>query len=316
MHQFRKLNTSSTRVESGFDLSPQMWLYYRNARICYAYIDDVSNDSHPAPDTLDQLFHEELRGSRWFTRAWTLQELIAPSNLTFYNVSWTQIGSRDRDLLQLIYEVTKIPKDILSAEYKLEARLKQCSIAKRMSWAAERRSRRPEDRAYSLMGIFAINMPMLYGEGTKAFVRLQEEIIKTSTDHSILVHANLGRGALFASGPSEFLHASNIDACDPNEPTESYSMTNRGLIITLPIITNIPPRPGTKVRPKIVAALNCREKGDARMILLIQSTLPPAGSRLPLEYSIVGNLGTTAVRTREEDKRTIVIIRECLPKFD
>lgn len=291
-----------------------MWSYYSHAYVCYAYLSDVSGGHELTPDAREELLIEEFRKSRWFTRAWTLQELIAPVCLHFYNASWHRIGSRGNNLLQLIHEITGIPKHILAPWDDLRARLMRLSVAERMSWAAPRICRRQEDRAYSLLGIFDINMPLLYGEGRKAFLRLQEEIIKTSTDHSILVHSDtFFHGSLFARNPLAFRISGNIRAREPDEPTESYSMTNRGLLITLPVIKEIPPNPISGNRRRIVVALNCRDGANAVTILLEQSKLALFGSRLPLEYIMVGVRGTTTVRTREEDKRTIVIIREILP---
>jgi hypothetical protein len=99
----------------------------------------------------------------------------------FYNREWRRIASREY-LAGIINAVTQIPTEVLR-NYSL---LTNASLAKRMSWAADRKTSRVEHLAYCLMGIFDINMPLLYGEGEKAFVRLQQEIIKVSSDESIL----------------------------------------------------------------------------------------------------------------------------------
>lgn len=153
-----------------------MFRWYENAEVCYAYLSDVSSDVE-----LENMSGEFVK-SRWFTRGWTLQELVAPSNVVFYSKDWTSLGTKTK-LSNLLSRITDINQEILEGGGVLE----QVSVARRMSWAAARQTRRIEDIAYSLLGIFDVNMPLLYGEGTKAFFRLQEEILKGSNDQSIFV---------------------------------------------------------------------------------------------------------------------------------
>lgn len=121
-----------------------------------------------------------LARSRWFTRGWTLQELIAPANLIFFSMDWRPLGTKSQ-LHNILSSITGIEKKFLNSD-----NLELASIAKKMSWAASRRTSRIEDIAYSLLGIFDVNMPLIYGEGKKAFKRLQEELLKTRTDdHSL-----------------------------------------------------------------------------------------------------------------------------------
>jgi hypothetical protein len=160
--------TSSTELSEAIN---SMYRWYQNAKVCYVYLRDVPND----------FTNLQISSSRWFRRAWTLQELLAPRNLIFYSNEWVNIGTRT-NLKSVISEVTGIEE-----EYLIHRQLQRASIAKRMSWAANREATRSEDIAYSLFGIFDIQMPLLYGEGQqKAFLRLQEEIMKTSNDHTIL----------------------------------------------------------------------------------------------------------------------------------
>ena len=121
-----------------------------------------------------------FRKSRWYTRGWTLQELIAPGFVTFLSDDWTVIGTK-HNLFDLIEEITGIPSEVLLSVEPLD----EFSVAQRLSWAAHRETTRVEDRAYSLLGIFNINMPTLYGEGELAFRRLQEEIVRRVPDQSI-----------------------------------------------------------------------------------------------------------------------------------
>jgi hypothetical protein len=185
-----------------------VWKWYQRSSYCVVFLDD----SAPA-DTVregwggfycDPSFLENnLHRSRWITRGWTLQELIAPRNVGFYDSTWRYVCDK-RDKLGLIEEITTIPQYVLST-----GDVSQSSIAQRMSWAANRQTTRMEDMAYSLMGIFGVHMPMLYGEGENAFQRLQEEIIKSDPDDSILAWSaeiqdnSVFRGAL-ARSPQEF----------------------------------------------------------------------------------------------------------------
>ena len=130
-----------------------------------------------------------FRRSEWFTRGWTLQELIAPPKLIFFSREWHILCSRDA-LVQVLRETTGVDEDILLQIDSLHS----VSVARRMSWAAGRQTTRIEDTAYSLMGIFGIHMPTIYGEGRNAFLRLQEEILRRSSDQSIFAwgHVLLG----------------------------------------------------------------------------------------------------------------------------
>lgn len=124
-----------------------------------------------------------------------MQELIAPSSLQFFDTSWARIGSR-KDFSNTISMVTKIPVDVLTHQ----KRPSQYCIADRMSWAATRKTSRIEDRAYSLLGLFNVSMPTLYGEGCRAFRRLQEEILKTSDDMTFLLSTENLDGTVSALG--------------------------------------------------------------------------------------------------------------------
>ncbi|KAK9423326.1 putative Heterokaryon incompatibility domain-containing protein [Seiridium unicorne] len=153
-----------------------MYEWYKNATICYAYMADV-----PPLNEADHDPFRKFQNSRWFRRGWTLQELIAPSTLLFFSAQWTRIGTRSGRIAEIVSSVTGIELDILTGESTLAS----ASVAKKMSWLSKRTTTRIEDIAYCMLGIFDVNMPLLYGEGMKAFVRLQEEIIKVSNDHTI-----------------------------------------------------------------------------------------------------------------------------------
>ncbi len=134
-------------------------------------------------------FDGEFPASRWFRRGWTLQELIAPRREVFFDLTWQPLGSK-KDHAVLINKITRIDVEVLKDDrpHKEDraAPLGAFCVAKRMAWASTRETTREEDVAYSLLGIFGVNMPLLYGEGPKAFLRLQHEIIKNLDDDSIL----------------------------------------------------------------------------------------------------------------------------------
>ncbi|TBU25083.1 heterokaryon incompatibility protein-domain-containing protein, partial [Dichomitus squalens] len=161
--------------ESSSELSEainSMYAWYGDAGVCYAYLADVPPGATPQ----SRFFRE----SRWFMRGWTLQELIAPDDLIFLNADWEIIGWKD-DLFDVLEKTTGIDRRALLHETELE----KFSVAQRFSWASMRETERVEDRAYSLMGIFDINMPILYGEGERALRRLQEEILRRTPDQSL-----------------------------------------------------------------------------------------------------------------------------------
>ncbi|KAI0657609.1 hypothetical protein C8Q70DRAFT_275407 [Cubamyces menziesii] len=151
-----------------------MYEWYRLATVCYVYLADVSDSDDP------ERVYKAFCESRWHTRGWTLQELLAPRRVVFLTRRWEVIGTK-LGLAGILKQITGIDASILTGR----ANLSTASVAQRMSWAAQRETTRVEDRAYSLMGIFGVFMSPVYGEGRNAFLRLQEEIIKTIPDQSI-----------------------------------------------------------------------------------------------------------------------------------
>ena len=151
-----------------------MFRWYQNAAKCYVYLSHVSTRKRKASDRLSEYTWESaFRSSRWFTRGWTLQELLAPSSVEFFSQEGDRLGDK-RTFERQIYEITGIPITALQG-----TPLSQFDVDDRLLWAENRQTTREEDKAYSLFGIFDIQMPLLYGEGRdKAFKRLQEEIDK------------------------------------------------------------------------------------------------------------------------------------------
>jgi hypothetical protein len=237
-----------------------MFMFYKKAEVCYAFLDDIdmfepmrmgSTDlAHGDPEafwtqSIDLLSERDLAKARWFTRGWTLQELIAPKNVVFYIKGWNYVGNKI-SMKEKLSKITGIDEQTL-----LTQNLEAVSVAKRMSWAAKRVTTRVEDMAYCLLGIFDVNMPLLYGEGEKAFTRLQEEIMKDSEDQSLftwrptdatevwdldfVVPMSPDEGlSIFARHPSEFAESSSV------RPTSSrgepYTLTNKGVRMEIPIL--------------------------------------------------------------------------------
>ena len=174
------VDTCCINKESSAELSMSinsMFAWYRDARVCFAYLGDFSGnkDSDDGGTSFDS--------SRWWTRGWTLQELIAPVEVMFFAQDWSFIGLRSV-LTRRVSSITGIGEEILAGG-NLD-KLHELSVAHKFSWAAERRTTCEEDRAYSLMGIIGVNMAMIYGEGERvASYRLQKEIFAVYPDHSI-----------------------------------------------------------------------------------------------------------------------------------
>jgi len=227
-----------------------MFHWYKSARTCYAYMTDVS------PSFGSDASMEDFSKSRWFTRGWTLQELLAPRVVLFFDAGWGSLGSRDL-LSSIIATSTGIDIKLLTGTRQIH----DYSIAQRMSWASSRNTTRIEDAAYSLLGIFDVNMPLLYGEGPRAFIRLQEVIIQDSTDETIFAWTgvdSVGSG-LLASSPANFLGGAIIEAGIPGEERPPWSNTNHGLAIECDIMPCL-------MNTYMVPLLCCRKGPDTNSL--------------------------------------------------
>lgn len=230
-----------------------MFRWYQNAARCYAYLDDVSNPTAQSAESPSASSQEEREGadtiapydvkptelpwedafrkSRWYTRGWTLQELVAPRELDFFDAHWNYLGSKTH-LKSLITDITGINQEVLDDSSILSS----IPVACRMSWIAGRETTRQEDMAYCLLGIFDINMAMLYGEGPKAFLRLQEHIITNSNDLSLFIfsappnnHIRPYRH-LLAGSPKDFKGCGDVIFAGADvHLNDAYVLTNRGL---------------------------------------------------------------------------------------
>ena len=215
-----------------------MYRYYAVSAVCFIYLADVTVGA--GQDVLPMMIN-----SRWFTRGWTLQELIAPAQRQVFDVAWTPITfSPPQDdqaadssaaagvsmLNKALSRAAEVPPEVLQDRGRVSA----FCVAQRMSWAAKRRTTREEDMAYCLMGLFDVHMPAIYGEGgRKAFRRLQMEIMQSSFDQSLFAwRGPYPSSGLLARSPSDFRCSSNIDIWGPMF-TSSFTMTNVGLSVRL-----------------------------------------------------------------------------------
>ncbi|SPQ20684.1 838d895d-2660-4641-ab4c-d43b35fdbd37 [Thermothielavioides terrestris] len=303
-----------------------MYRWYQEAHICYAYMSDVSLDVAPqgtdasaatpssgakkgssdAPgrptfrsipsiirdyDKLPRTFEN----SRWFTRGWTLQELIAPPIVEFYAHDWREIGTKF-SLRKVISTVTGIDIRVLEG-----ADPSTCHVAERMSWAANRQTTRVEDAAYCLLGIFKVHMPLIYGEGQRAFYRLQEEIMKTTEDYTMLawglskylsnkhhwkgVHRNnlVDPRRPLAESPSDFeLHNRAVwtySRLIHDDPSSVAARSPASLDDTPPLITSRGLRLSLLLKPskaqsgEVLAYINCKT---------LKPSSPPDGPLSPV----------------------------------
>lgn len=176
--------TSSSELMEAIN---SMFHWYQDASRCYVYMADVSKcNTEGSPDNLSHLgseWYSEFQSSRWFTRGWTLQELLAPRSVEFFSAGGNKLGTKE-SLQRIIHERTTIPLGALQGEP-----LSSFSIEQRFSWAAQRSTKREEDAVYSLLGIFDVHMPLIYGERrVKAWRRLLSKIVKYEDRQTQLLH--------------------------------------------------------------------------------------------------------------------------------
>ncbi|KAI6028861.1 hypothetical protein F5J12DRAFT_398310 [Pisolithus orientalis] len=266
-----------SNVPETSDVINSMFQLYQNSKYCYAYLHDTS----VFPTRRDDKMFGRFDGwPEWFSRGWTLQELIAPENLRFFNKDWEYVGDK-RSLAPKLAEITKVPvrvlRDGLSSYHP--------SAAQVISWAADRRTLCVEDRAYSLLGLLDVNMPVLYGEGKRAFLRLQLEVMRMSNDQSIFAWKHSvtcsvrWTGGVLADDPIFFRDCHDVIKMEPKEFYEGLSLLwesdAKGLVTSqgdegIPafIVTNgaiqirLPLLPYYGCPSVFLAALACRKEND------------------------------------------------------
>jgi hypothetical protein len=265
-HEWAWIDTCCIDKTSSAELTESinsMWEWYRNSAECYVYLADVPDWVQMKPieeesgdgeslgsdfratwarlhnaeekgdsERLDSKSLAAFQSSEWFSRGWTLQELIAPRRVRFCTTSWKILGAKSELALHLS-RITGIGLPyVLSPEFIMEA-----SIAMRMSWAAHRKTTRVEDIAYCMLGLFDVNMPLLYGEGMKAFMRLQRKLIKKYDDESIFAWRDnsIYFSGMLAISPEAFADSGSIIRLKyPAEQMLQYQVSNKGLELGVP----------------------------------------------------------------------------------
>ncbi|PNP51254.1 hypothetical protein THARTR1_08158 [Trichoderma harzianum] len=253
-----------------------MFDWYTSAAVCYVYLSDVPEDDKPPSDSESKFFT-----SRWFSRGWTLQELLAPKEVRFYNAAWKPIGDKIEHS-RTIEKITGISWLVLKGIDKIQ----NASVAQRMSWAARRETTRPEDLAYCLLGIFDIHMSMLYPEGGKdAFFRLQDLIMRKTGDDSILAwdhHESPNAqdpttgGEIFAVSPAYFANSGKIVARKPERIFSEINVLGGRLGINLPLHRT--------ESGELFGLLNCGPKSTKEGVQCVGIPLARATSGVPNEY--------------------------------
>ncbi|KAK1673982.1 heterokaryon incompatibility protein-domain-containing protein, partial [Colletotrichum godetiae] len=207
-----------------------MFRWYQEAKVCLVFLSDLRPEvSGTGPGVYEIA---DLSRCKWFSRGRTLQELIAPAVAEFYDTVWTLRFSKV-EWSRCLSTISNIDVDILTFNKELSA----VPVAVRMSWAAHRRTTRIEDRAYSLLGLFDIHMPMIYGEGAEAFQRLRDEIAKETNDMSLFAWVAVDeeqryRG-IFAQELAEFTFCGNYTRANRLKSAQSaFSITNKGVRFT------------------------------------------------------------------------------------
>jgi len=234
--------------------------------------DDIIEPSVKLPQSIRperEIF--QFLNSRWFKRGWTLQELLAPATIEFYDQEWNMIGTKFSlvDFIQAAAEV--------QVQYILDRNaIRGASIGLRLSWASQRETTRDEDQAYCLFGIMGVNMPLLYGEGKRAFYRLQVELLKNTMDHTIFAWS---LGSMDDPGPRNPCQFVGILAATPRDfqstqladirpglpqtiQGSTHDVTNAGLRIILPCVVEGP--------DTLLALLNCQHDKTGQLFLRLR----------------------------------------------
>ena len=274
------VDTCCIMRESKTELSEavnSMYQWSRRSEICFAYLHDVKFPLPPEPDI--EMFPTPNGWPKWFSCSWTLQDLLGPRIIRFFDQDWYLIGDKAK-LAPKLADITGIPANILTNGLPHPDDPCRPSAAQIMSWAADRKATTREDRAYALMGIFEVHVPTKYGEHERAFHRLQVSIIKEYNDHSIFAWFGRSRpGSILADDPSYFRESADVVRLDPydafirecpgaNEHVEDhefFEVTERGVEIWLPIILGHDASSQHRVQAKLAC---CRESQNGELVTL------------------------------------------------
>ncbi|KAF5490841.1 Vegetative incompatibility protein HET-E-1 [Colletotrichum fructicola] len=302
------IDTCCINKSSSAELSEainSMFKWYQLAEVCFVHLADVGWHAHSA--SCSEKDDERIRGSRWFTRGWTLQELLAPRRVEFYSGRrWRLIATR-AELGAVITSGTTIESDYLN-----NRPLHTASVAQRMSWASRRQTTRIEDTAYSLLGIFGVNMPLIYGEGDRAFQRLQEAVIRQIDDPSIFVWGSISdlddpmrksmssrslREPLLAPGPHSFENTGDVIPFRMLGVESRLHLDHNGITITTPLLKQRPSNGWTRAGTEFfLAPLQCRRKSEPLDCIALYLWGESSG-KLEMNYSRASKLLVTVPKT-------------------
>lgn len=266
-----------------------MFSWYRDASICFVYLADFQSQMthlghatawHDSPKAEGE---HEISRCRWFSRSWTLQEMLAPAPdiVSFFDAKWQSCGTLE-DNAKLIAGATGIDHNVLRATNHRKQMFKAQSVAQKMCWTACRTSTRKEDRAYSLLGLFDVNMPIIYGEGDKAFARLQEAVMRTDPyDYTIFAwnrqfrESGPGRhNTLLAPSPDDFRGCEDLVSLASNS-IRPYQAVAHGVCIEVPalrvssaggetLLAILPCRRTSRESSESIALMLYRFRGESR----------------------------------------------------
>ena len=269
-----------------------MFEWYYRATVCYAYLLDVDKSIPSRQIFESQNPKRHQQKSEWFERGWTLQELLAPQNMEFYDRNWKFMGTK-KELSGALQSVTGIDGKYLAGQISF----KTASVATRMSWMAGRTTTVVEDIAYSMIGLLNVNLTLQYGEGVKAFIRLQRTLMENSTDESIfawtiptqglLCYRGLGQTpqwapkswGLLAPSPDCFGKYGDLVILEDKVVPRLYTWTQQGMQFQMPL------KSGTEAtnffglpRSEVTFTLNCWRYDASGKPLTIQLQLVKNGA--------------------------------------
>ncbi|KAG4436230.1 hypothetical protein IFR05_008286 [Cadophora sp. M221] len=294
--------TSSAELTEAIN---SMFQWYKLSAVCFAYLSDLPNC---------ELRHNSsvLGACRWFTRGWTLQELIASKSIEFYDKQWNMKGTK-LSLSTVLSRLTGVDEEIIRDSELVST----ASVAKRMSWAASRQTTRVEDMSYCLFGIFDVHLPLIYGEGWKAFIRLQEAIILESSDLSIFAwkadFADQAIRGVLAFSPSEFRQAGDIQGLDdPLIIAPDFVITNKGVKIE----TFLRQRDGEYYMTLQCMDSKVRARDENQKVLAIRLLKTAHGyvRHRPTDLTIVSQAQKSTAKFLRTPSPEIKITSICIPK--